>query len=315
MLRSASPLGAAHPSLALHLNASCAACPPRRRSPYPTHALPRSSPNETSTSSSSATKPPRVIMRPPPQQYLDPATLAQFGLAGTTTPDKTIASPQRRPTSSNGRRTPSESKFEFDAPRPSRAPAPGLAGVGAVPPAAFAGDKRSYVPLKTAPSASTVKEGDEMGVDGDEQEHKPRLAPVPPIEPRLGMRTCVDGQVGRGRKDYSAQDRFAPRAFVPPLSRILDLSKGVTESETRLIEAAWLCRRLECPGESVPRVVVPWAMTTGFCRRDGSGDGQEQRILEYWSVWLVKRVTPHWCAPANLYAHLGLRAWARLRDV
>ncbi|KAG9080803.1 hypothetical protein FRC06_006148 [Ceratobasidium sp. 370] len=28
-----------------------------------------------------------------------------------------------------------------------------------------------------------------MSVDGDEQEHKPRLAPLPPVEPRLGTRT------------------------------------------------------------------------------------------------------------------------------
>ncbi|KAG8740977.1 hypothetical protein FRC10_003515 [Ceratobasidium sp. 414] len=269
------PLGAAHPSLALHPNAGSATGLPGLALPDPRTAEELAQWNqylvklgEQVASSVYAHAlglgvPPPHIAHPPPQQYLDPTTLAQFGLAGmpgllglglglgglpglgmlgagaglggvdynaiaayqqaqaqalavqsqiaaglypgldlsaltaaanagaasaSTTPEKAAGSPQRRPTSSNSRRTPSESEFEFDALRPSRAPASGLAGIGAVPPAALAGDKRSYVPLKTAPPASTVKEEDEMSVDGDEHEHKPRLAPLPPIEPRLGMR-------------------------------------------------------------------------------------------------------------------------------
>ncbi|KAG9090647.1 hypothetical protein FRC06_000942, partial [Ceratobasidium sp. 370] len=280
------PLGAAHPSLALHPNASSATGLPVPPIPLPdlrtaeelaqwNQYLVKLGEQVASSVYAHALGlgvAPPPIAHPPPQQYLDPATLAQFGLAGmpgllglglglgglpglgmfgagaglggvdysaiaayqqaqaqalavqshiaaglypgldlsaltaaaaanagaapapaaasaSTTPDKASASPQRRPTSSNSRRTPSESEFEFDALRPSRAPASALAGMGALPPAALAGDKRSFVPLKSAPPASTVEEEDEMNVDGDEREHKPRLAPLPPVEPRLGMRT------------------------------------------------------------------------------------------------------------------------------
>ncbi|KAG9120499.1 hypothetical protein FRC07_003977, partial [Ceratobasidium sp. 392] len=279
------PLGPAHPSLALHPNAPSTvptAIPPSLPLPDPRTAEELAQWNqylvklgEQVASSVYAHAlglgvAPPPIAHPPPQQYLDPSTLAQFGLAGmpgllglglglgglpglgmlgaagaglggvdynaiaayqqaqaqalavqsqiaaglypgldlsaltaaaaanaaaaaagagtsTPAPGVTDKSPQRRPTSSNSRRTPSESEFEFDALRPSRAPASALAGMGALPPAALAGDKRSFVPLKSAPpSAATVKEEDEMSVDEDD---KPRLAPLPPIEPRLGMRT------------------------------------------------------------------------------------------------------------------------------
>ncbi|KAG8745526.1 hypothetical protein FRC10_007873 [Ceratobasidium sp. 414] len=122
----------------------------------------------------------------------------------------------------------SKSEFEFDALRPSRAPASGLAGIGAVPPAALAGDKRSYVLLKTAPPASAVKEEDEMSVDGDEHEHKPQLAPLPPIEPHLGIRMAgMPAKFESSSGLYPAMAAIAlvaisidgqHRAFVPPSS-------------------------------------------------------------------------------------------------
>ncbi|KAG9089882.1 hypothetical protein FS749_000972 [Ceratobasidium sp. UAMH 11750] len=117
------------------------------------------------------------------------AAPAAAASSASTALDKTAASPQRCPTSSNSRRTPSESEFEFDALCPSRAPVSALPGMGPLPPVVLAGDKRSYVPLKSVPPAPTVKEVDEMSVDEDEPEHKPRLAPPPPIEPCLGMHT------------------------------------------------------------------------------------------------------------------------------
>ncbi|CAE6444646.1 unnamed protein product [Rhizoctonia solani] len=205
---------------------------------------------------------------PPPQQYLDPTTLAQFGLAGMpgllgfglglgglpglgmlgaaasglgggidynaiaayqqaqaqalavqsqiaaglypgldlaslaaaaahpaaapvhTETERT--SPPRRPASGASRRSASasDSDFEFDALRPSRAPVPpagipglaGLAGFGAAAGMGL-GDKRSVVPLKSAPPIK--EEQDEEMDDGETK----RLPPLAPVEPRLGMRT------------------------------------------------------------------------------------------------------------------------------
>lgn len=110
--------------------------------------------------------------------------------------NKHSASPPRRPASSSSRRSASasESDFEFDALRPSRAPVPppvipglaGLPGFG-VPGAGMGlGDKRSVVPLKAAPP--TVKEEDE-DADMDEADTKRLPPPAAPVEPRLGMRT------------------------------------------------------------------------------------------------------------------------------
>ncbi|KAJ1301759.1 hypothetical protein OPQ81_008988 [Rhizoctonia solani] len=108
---------------------------------------------------------------------------------------KHSASPPRRPTSSSSRRSASasESDFEFDALRPSRAPIPppgipglaGLPGFGAAGAGMGLGDKRSVVPLKSAPPA--LKEEDE-DAEMDDADTK-RLSPPAPVEPRLGMRT------------------------------------------------------------------------------------------------------------------------------
>ncbi|QRW11861.1 pH-response transcription factor [Ceratobasidium sp. AG-Ba] len=266
------PLGAAHPSLALHPNANSTLPSGLPGLPLPD---PRSAEElaqwnqylvklgEQVASSVYAHAlglgvAPPPIAHPPPQQFLDPSTLAQFGLAGmpgllglglglgglpglgmlgagaglggvdynaiaayqqaqaqalavqsqiaaglypgldlsaltaaaaananaatpasTGAPADKISSPHRRPASSSSRRTPSESEFEFDALRPSRAST--LGGMGPAP--QLAGDKRSFVPLKAAPPAP-VKEEDEMSVDEDAQ-----LTPPPPVEPRLGVRT------------------------------------------------------------------------------------------------------------------------------
>ncbi|EUC55551.1 transcription factor pacC, putative [Rhizoctonia solani AG-3 Rhs1AP] len=109
---------------------------------------------------------------------------------------KYSASPPRRPTSSSSRRSASasESDFEFDALRPSRAPVPppgipglaGLSGFGHAGMGMGLGDKRSVVPLKSAPPA--VKEEDE-DAEMDEADTKRLPPPAAPVEPRLGMRT------------------------------------------------------------------------------------------------------------------------------
>ncbi|CUA74780.1 pH-response transcription factor pacC/RIM101 [Cryptococcus neoformans var, neoformans B-3501A] [Rhizoctonia solani] len=287
------PLGAAHPSLSLHPNAS---------SPPSTTSLP-SLPLPDPRSAEELAQWNQYLVKlgeqvassvyahalglappppPPPQQYLDPTTLAQFGLAGmpgllgfglglgglpglgmlgaaagglggvdynaiaayqqaqaqalavqsqiaaglypgldlatlaaaaaaspahaaaaaaahaaATAPNadhEAKHTPPRRPTSSSSRRSlsasASESDFEFDALRPSRAPVPppvipGLAGLpGFGPPGASLGlgDKRSVVPLKSAPPA-IKEESTDMDVDDR------RLSPPKPVEPRLGMRT------------------------------------------------------------------------------------------------------------------------------
>ncbi|CAE7231303.1 unnamed protein product [Rhizoctonia solani] len=277
------PLGVAHPSLSLHPNAgsppSAPAIPPSLPIPDPRTSEELAQWNQylvklgEQVASSVyahalglAPPPP-----PPPQQYLDPTTLAQFGLAGmpgllglglglgglpglgmlgagglggvdynaiaayqqaqaqalavqsqiaaglypgldlaslaaaaaanpahhaaSTSEAKHPASPPRRPTSSSSRRSvsasASESDFEFDALRPSRAPVPppvipGLAGLPGFGSAAGMGlgDKRSVVPLKSAPPA--IKEEDAEMDDGETTRLPP---PAAPVEPRLGMRT------------------------------------------------------------------------------------------------------------------------------
>ncbi|CAE6475672.1 unnamed protein product [Rhizoctonia solani] len=291
------PLGAAHPSLSLHPHAHS---PPTVPTAVPSLPLPdpRSAEElaqwnqylvklgEQVASSvyahalGLAPPPP-----PPPQQYLDPTTLAQFGLAGmpgllgfglgfgglpglgmlgaaagglggidynaiaayqqaqaqalavqsqiaaglypgldlaslaaaaaanpahahaaaaaaaaSSTADhaKHSTSPPRRPTSSSSRRSlsasASESDFEFDALRPSRAPVPspgipglaGLAGFGHTGVGMGLGDKRSVVPLKSAPPAVKEEDEDAEMDEGDTQRLPP---PAAPVEPRLGMRT------------------------------------------------------------------------------------------------------------------------------
>ncbi|KAH7334211.1 hypothetical protein B0J17DRAFT_720629 [Rhizoctonia solani] len=283
------PLGAAHPSLSLHPNA---------HSPPSTGGIP-SLPIPDPRSAEELAQWNQYLVKlgeqvassvyahalglappppPPPQQYLDPTTLAQFGLAGmpgllglglglgglpglgmlgagglggvdynaiaayqqaqaqalavqsqiaaglypgldlaslaaaaAANPanaaaaaaaasashdhgDKHSASPPRRPASSSSRRSASasESDFEFDALRPSRAPVPppGIPGLAGLPGFGHAGvgmglgDKRSVVPLKSAPPP--VKEEDEDAEMDDATRFPP---PAAPVEPRLGMRT------------------------------------------------------------------------------------------------------------------------------
>ncbi|KAG8791095.1 hypothetical protein FRC12_010145, partial [Ceratobasidium sp. 428] len=348
------PLGPAHPSLALHPNAQSAAglptaIPPPLPLPDPRTADELAQWNqylvklgEQVASSVYAHAlglgvAPPPIAHPPPQQYLDPSTLAQFGLAGmpgllglglglgglpglgmlgagaglggvdynaiaayqqaqaqalavqsqiaaglypgldlsaltaaaaanaaaaaaaasapVAAADKSnLPSPQRRPTSSNSRRTPSESEFEFDALRPSRAPAvSSLPGMGApLPPAgALAGDKRSYVPLKSAPPSSApapVKEEDEMSVDGDEHEHKPRLAPLPPIEPRLGMRTPgMPAKLGSSSGLYPTLPSLSSSSSPSPPPRSDSGEKITLPGISSLLEPSFRLRPVSAP--------------------------------------------------------------------
>ncbi|KAF8711956.1 Transcription factor, partial [Rhizoctonia solani] len=111
---------------------------------------------------------------------------------------KHVSSPPRRPASSSSRRSASasESDFEFDALRPSRAavPPPVIPGLAGLPgfgvagmPGMGMGDKRSVVPLKSAPPAPVKEEDEDAEMEEGETNRLP--PPAAPVEPRLGMRT------------------------------------------------------------------------------------------------------------------------------